>query len=140
MAVTLPDADGDDVPEVLENVYIGFTPGTGGAFAYHEIDDLEVSTFPGGGEIFKRGDADDDGQTNIADAILVLGFLFGGGPTPTCQDAADCNDDGSVNIADAIALLGHLFGGTGNLPAPFPGCGTDDKPDTLPPCVFTNCK
>ena len=33
-------------------------------------------------EQFSRGDANDDGQRNIADAISILGFLFGGGAAP----------------------------------------------------------
>ena len=95
----------------------------------------------GGEPQFVRGDTNDDGAVNIADAIATLGFLFGGDATPTCQDASDTNDDGAVNIADAIATLGHLFGGGGPLPAPFPSCGVDPAPaDALPACVFTSCK
>jgi len=90
-------------------------------------------------ELFVRGDANDDGQRNIADAVSILGYLFGGEEPPACEDASDTNDDGAVNIADAIKLLGHLFGGEGPLPAPFPDCGTDPTPDDLPPCTYTHC-
>ena len=95
---------------------------------------------PPEGPLFMRGDANDDGNRNIADAIFILGYLFGGDAAPACQDAADTNDDGQLNIADAIAVLGHLFGGTGDLPAPFPGCGKDPTDtDTLPKCEYTHC-
>ena len=77
---------------------------------------------------------------NIADAIFLLGNLFGGGAAPLCMDTADANDDGSVNIADAISILGHLFGGDGPLPAPFPSCGTDPTPDALPECEYPQDK
>ncbi|HAK95665.1 MAG TPA: hypothetical protein DCM87_11840 [Planctomycetes bacterium] len=96
-----------------------------------------------GGVKFKRGDANADGKLDIADAIKVLGYLFGGGTTTlACRDAGDGNDDGKLDIADAIKILGHLFAQTGPLPEPFAECGvdpTDTDPDVLdcesfPPC------
>ncbi|MCA8961581.1 MAG: proprotein convertase P-domain-containing protein, partial [Planctomycetes bacterium] len=72
---------------------------------------------------FRRGDVNDDGSVNIADAIALLTALFGGGFVPACDDAADANDDGGVNIADAIAVLNALFSG-GFIPAPNPNCGS----------------
>ncbi len=97
-------------------------------------------TPPVGGEpTFVRGDTNADDNLNIADAVSILGYLFGGFPPPSCLDAADTNDDGGLNIADAITTLGHLFGGLGDLPAPFGACGVDPTPDELdcvdfPPC------
>jgi hypothetical protein len=91
-------------------------------------------------ELFKRGDTNNDNTINIADAIFLLGHLFGGGPAPTCQDTADANDDGGMNIADAISVLGHLFGGTGPLKPPFGACGPDPTADTLPACNYPPCK
>jgi hypothetical protein len=90
-------------------------------------------------DAFLRGDGNADGQRNIADAVHTLGFLFGGGPAPTCLDAADANDDGELNIADAVAVLSYLFGGTGPLPPPFDACGPDPTADAktcadFPPC------
>ena len=88
---------------------------------------------------FSRGDVNDDGNRNIADAISLLGFLFGGGPAPVCPDAADANDDGVLNIADAISILSHLFASSGPLPPPFPGCGVDTTPSALPECKSVRC-
>ncbi len=85
---------------------------------------------------FKRGDANADGGVNIADAISLLGHLFGGEPSPVCPDAADANDDGALNIADAIKILGHLFAGEGPLPDPFDACGPDPTDDELGPCNY----
>ena len=48
-----------------------------------------------------------------------------------CVNAANSNDDGAINVADGIALLGYLFSGTGDLPMPFPACGTDSTVDAL---------
>ncbi len=68
----------------------------------------------------RPGDLNQDGALNIADAIALLRYLFGGpGATLPCSgdDARsggnlallDGNGDAGVNIADAIQLLGYLF-------------------------------
>lgn len=66
---------------------------------------------PACGASFVRGDANADGKINITDAIFVLNFLFLGGATPRCLDAADADDksERAVNITDAIYLLNFLF-------------------------------
>ncbi len=102
-----------------------------------------------GGTLFKRGDTNSDGRTNIADAICLLGYLFGPSTdpckvsVPRCRDGADANNDGNMNIADAIMVLGYLFNfaKTGNLPEPFLACGSDpaDPPDSLDCTTFAPC-
>ncbi len=89
--------------------------------------------------LFFRGDANADGNVNIADAVYILSYLFAGAPAPPCPDAADANDDGTLDIADAVAVLNHLFSGSGELPEPFGTCGGDPTADQLgctsfPPC------
>jgi len=90
-----------------------------------------LTAFSPGGMLFVRGDTNSDGAIDIADAICVLGYLFGSpgdeckAKCVLCLDACDANDDGSVDIADAISILAYLFGGAGPLPEPFPECGTD---------------
>lgn len=71
---------------------------------------------------FIRGDANQDGSVNIADAVLILDSLFGmPAAILLCEDAADANDDEQLNIADAVSLLGFLFTpGASEPPAPFP--------------------
>lgn len=95
---------------------------------------------------FVRGDCNDDGLFNIADAVNLLSVLFpppGGGPTPACGDACDGNDDGALDIADAIAILGVLFppamGPPPTIPAPHPDCGPDPTADGLGCPIFANC-
>jgi hypothetical protein len=105
---------------------------------------VPVVVKPGGpvGTKFKRGDANDDGQTNIADAVFTLSYLFANGPDPNCMDAADTNDSGGINIADAVALLSYLFASAGDLPEPFTTCGVDPSPETpleLPCERFNHC-
>ena len=77
--------------------------------------EVTVRGVPG---VFARGDADADGRLNITDGIYVLDYLFRGGETPRCLDAADCDDDGRVNITDAIFLLRYLFLGGDPVPPP----------------------
>jgi len=116
----------------------GARDANGGDLCILEI--WRVDAGPGPQELFQRGDVNADGGTNIADAIALLGHLFGGAPQPGCPDAADGNDDGRMNIADAIAILGYLFGGAGDLPTPSGACGPDPTEDTLPPCSFPPCE
>jgi hypothetical protein len=76
--------------------------------------------------VFKRGDSNADGATNITDGIYVLNYLFLGGPTPTCKEAANPNDDANINITDGIYILNFLF--LGGPPPAAPGnaaCGPD---------------
>ncbi|MEM7263598.1 MAG: dockerin type I domain-containing protein [Planctomycetota bacterium] len=62
-------------------------------------------------EFFKRGDVDQSGGINISDSIFLLNWLFAGGRTPPCLDAANVNDDEQIDISDAIAGLNCLFVG-----------------------------
>lgn len=90
--------------------------------------------------LFIRGDFDGSGQPAINDAILMLDFLFSGGPVSACPDSADVTDDGILGIADPIVLLDHLF--AGGPPPPPPGasfCGPDPTLDALGPCAPSNC-
>jgi hypothetical protein len=91
---------------------------------------------------YVRGDCNDDGTTNIADAIFELAALFTpGAEQPACDDACDTNDDGSLDIADAIAALTALFGVPPvPLPAPNPACGEDPTDgDALDCAAFGGC-
>ncbi|MEM7233477.1 MAG: dockerin type I repeat-containing protein [Planctomycetota bacterium] len=80
---------------------------------------------------FLRGDVNDDGVTELTDAVNVLQYLFLGGNAPECMDAADSNDDGAVDMADATSILSSLFLGTGPLPAPSQIAGIDPTEDSL---------
>lgn len=111
------DVDGDGLPDAAAAITVGSTLNP-------------VSPGP----TLRRGDCNSDTTHNIADAIILLGYLFpapGTQPTLSCPDACDSNDDGQLNIADAIYLLGYFFGGGPQPPAPFPNCGEDPTPDPL---------
>lgn len=83
---------------------------------------------------FIRGNANADDNTDIADAVFVLNFLFLGGAAPSCEDAADADDNGSLEITDAVYLLNFLFLGGPPPAAPFPDCGLDPMPDDALTC------
>jgi hypothetical protein len=63
------------------------------------------------------GDANGDGEINLADAVYLVNYLFIGGPPPDPLEAGDANCDGEVNLADAVYIVNYLFIG-----GPPPGC------------------
>ena len=55
------------------------------------------------------GDVNGSGALAMADVDYLLEYLFLGGPAPVpCLDVADVNGDGSVSLADATALSSSL--------------------------------
>jgi hypothetical protein len=96
-------------------------------------------TYSGRAGIFRRGDANSDGRTNITDPIFTLDYLFRGTKAPFCLDALDADDDGKVNITDAIFTLSFLFVGGRVIPPPHPGCGGDPSLDDLDCRSTTSC-
>ncbi len=89
---------------------------------------------------FLRGDANADGNVDVADPLFVLRGLFSTGPAGTCLEAQDANDDGSVDVADPLFTLFYLFSGAEAPPAPGPEecgvvvSGTDLGCDAYGPC------
>jgi hypothetical protein len=81
--------------------------------------------------VFRRGDTDGNGKLDVTDPIRVLRFLFRGGVTLSCLDAADVDDTGSLNLTDPIYLLTFLFHGGSPPPSPHPGCGQDETPEGI---------
>ncbi len=88
---------------------------------------------------FIRGDCNQDLLADISDAITMLGVLFSGLPTPTCEDACDSNDDGQSDVGDPIYLLATLFGGGPLPPPPYPDCGSDPTAGDPLGCATSSC-
>ena len=68
------------------------------------------------------GDANGDAAIDQSDAVLIIRFIFAGGPAPgySCGNPiglGDANGDGSVDISDAIYLINYIFAG-----GPAPHC------------------
>lgn len=85
---------------------------------------FKILVSPGGSD-FIRGDVDNDGGLNLADAISALEYLYAGGTEPTCLDSVDVNDDGFLDISDPLFLILYLFTGASSPPEPFPASGPD---------------
>lgn len=65
------------------------------------------------------GDVDANGHINISDAVTLIGYIYGTGPTPEFE-RADANCNNSVNLADVVYIIAYIFGGG---PAPCAACG-----------------
>ncbi|MBN1418239.1 MAG: FG-GAP repeat protein [Planctomycetes bacterium] len=89
---------------------------------------------------FRRGDANQSGQLEIGDAIVVLNALFvpGAGEGVPCWDATDANDDEIIDLSDAMRILMLLFADGPVLPPPFGECGPDPFGDELD-CLRSAC-
>jgi len=57
------------------------------------------------------GDANGDGETNVADAVYMINYVFKGGPAPDPVEAGDANCDGDSNIGDAVYIINYVFKG-----------------------------
>jgi hypothetical protein len=61
-------------------------------------------------QIINRGDVNNDGIVDIADAVCIVNHIVGK-PTQTFIEAAgDLNSDGEVDIADAVHIVNYIVG------------------------------
>ena len=116
----VPFSEGISFPEIVIDLAHENPASPAHVYSLH----LVARPAPLGAVRFRRGDSNDDGVGDISDAVHILLFLFSGGATPDCLEAADVDADGQHNLTDAVYLLGHLF--QGGPPPPAPGlvaCG-----------------
>ncbi|MEM7166233.1 MAG: hypothetical protein AAF581_12255 [Planctomycetota bacterium] len=91
------------------------------------------------GDLFIRGDANDDGAVDVSDVVYLAKALFGVGPALACDNAGDTNDNDMLDaIEDPMFLLMYLFQGGVAPAAPFPTCDLDGTPGTLA-CAASLC-
>ncbi len=83
---------------------------------------------------FLRGDTNDDGPVNLADAVFILEWLFSGRVEPQCVATTNVNGDSGTNIADPTFLLNWLFVVGPPPAAPFPDCGPGALPSDEGAC------
>ena len=57
------------------------------------------------------GDANDDGRTNIGDAVALTSYLYRGGAAPADWAHADANGDTVVDVGDVVAIVNYIFKG-----------------------------
>jgi hypothetical protein len=62
-------------------------------------------------QVYTIGDANGDGDINVADAVFVINYVFKGGAAPNPLAAGDANCDSETNVADAVYLIAYIFKG-----------------------------
>ena len=60
---------------------------------------------------FVAGDVDGSSDVTISDVVVMINYIFGGGPAPEPIDAGDTNCDAKLNISDAVQLINFIFSG-----------------------------
>lgn len=61
-------------------------------------------------KVHPYGDANNDGEMNVGDAIYLINFAFKGGAPPLpINECGDSNCDGEVNIGDAVRIISVVF-------------------------------
>jgi hypothetical protein len=60
---------------------------------------------------FIPGDSDGNGVISISDAVVIINFIFGGGPAPSPIESGDADCSGGVSIGDSVYLINYIFGG-----------------------------
>ena len=63
------------------------------------------------------GDANNDGDVNVADLAAVVNCIMGKADTDYDKDLADVNGDGDVNVADIAAVVNMILYGSVTPPA-----------------------
>jgi hypothetical protein len=130
--VNLPDA-------VL--IGLGTAAQSAAAWACYTYGAVTGQAFGASGDsLFRRGDANADGATDISDAAAILNYLFLGVDKVPCEQAGDANDDGRLNIADPVYVLRFLFMGGNAIPPPVGSCGLDPTGHSLPCASFPICQ
>ena len=105
-----------------------------------ELQDGSVALSSFTNNVFRRGDCNDDGNTDMTDSINTLESLSLGTFTIPCDDACDSNDDGLVDTTDVINSLSVIFLGQGFIPAPgSEACGVDPTDDEIGCASFASC-
>ena len=61
----------------------------------------------------RPGDANNDGNKNVGDAVYLISYVFKGGaaPAPYVKCSGDANGDCSANVGDAVYVISYVFKG-----------------------------
>jgi len=88
---------------------------------------------------FLRGDVNGDGRVDVTDVIAALNYLFVGGDSIVCAQAAVASSPGAVlHVTEPIYVLQFLFGGGPPPATPYPTCGPVDDVDAAW-CLESGC-
>jgi putative metal-binding protein len=64
-----------------------------------------------------RGDANLDFNILVDDIVMLVDYIFKGGPPPICVEEGDANASGSILVDDIVLLVDYIFKG-GAAPSP----------------------
>ena len=91
------------------------------------ISVYQAGSLIGGIEPFLSGDANNDGSTNIIDALITAQYYVGLDPQPFTPWIVDVDCSGSVTIKDALLIAQYYVGLINSFPctpSPFPSTAT----------------
>ncbi len=140
---TIVDCNEDGIPDAC-NLESGDTDCNGNGIldacdiAASTSSDADLDGLPDECTQFIRGDANADGDVDVADVIAILGHAFLS-EVVACRVACDVDDDGAIQINDPVWLLGYLFSATAPPTSPWPNCGVDPTWDAALDCSLTSC-
>ncbi len=119
---TLPDADGDGVPDISDNCPSVANPlqeDTDGDGIGNVCDNCPTMANPGQedanhngiGDVcdYLCGDANDNGTFNVLDITFLINFLYKSGPIPNHSNACDVNHTSTVNVLDITYMINKLY-------------------------------
>ena len=99
--VEVPYGSAATAPELPEHFWWEFT-GWDNDFS-NVTEDITVTA-----QYVERGDADQDGDVDMADALLVLRYVMGLEPDADTT-AMDINRDGEITMVDALLIQRHVM-------------------------------
>jgi hypothetical protein len=112
----LGDVDGDGTSEFLVSDFNAGSATEGGV--------VQVVRYEREKTAFFRGDSNQDGRFNLADAVRLLRVLFAGVEPGPCLAALDSDANERLNVNDFVRLVGYLFIPSYPSPSPpFLECG-----------------
>ena len=91
--------------------YDSYLPSYYGDVANYEIGWVNGRVILGETCCMVSGDANHDGNCDIADADYFINWLFHSGPDFPCEEEADVDGDEQINLADVEYLIDYLFKG-----------------------------
>ena len=116
----------------------GYSGATGDIVLNWQV--LEPSEPVDGPVWFMRADANQDGLSDMSDAVEILAELFlGEGSGRGCPQSLDVDDNGAIELTDSVYLLTFLFNGGDAPPAPFGSCGADLSAGGLTCEIYAPC-
>ncbi|MCH2584864.1 MAG: hypothetical protein MK138_08860, partial [Planctomycetes bacterium] len=116
----------------------GYSGATGDIVLNWQV--LEPSEPVDGPVWFMRSDANQDGLSDMSDAVEILAELFlGEGSGRGCPQSLDVDDNGAIELTDSVYLLTFLFNGGDSPPAPFGSCGADLSAGGLTCEIYAPC-